>query len=81
MLYLIDKPLAEIGFRAAAADDDARIVLIQDGVFLDPAVDAPTYAVERDLDARGVTSAETVEPISYERLLDLILDHEVNSFV
>ena len=81
MLYLVDKPLAEIAFRTAAGDPDAEIVLIQDGVLLDPDLDAPTYAVERDAAVRGVDLPADVESISYESLIERALEREVRSFV
>lgn len=87
MLYLIDKPLADIGLRTAADDSDAHVVLIQDGVFLDPAEfldderTLPTYAVERDLEVRGVTPPEGVEPIEYDELVGRIVAQEVKTFV
>lgn len=81
MLYLVDKPLADLAWRTAEGDDDARVVLVQDGVLLDPALDVPTYAVERDVDVRGVELPPAVEPISYDDLVELVLEQEVRSFV
>lgn len=86
MLFLIDKPMAEIGFRTAKAAENPEIVLIQDGVFLDPeewldTAGVPVYAVERDLSVRGVTPPEGVDPIPYDELVDLVFDQEVKSFV
>jgi len=83
MLYLIDEPMAEIAFRTVADDPDARVVLIQDGVLLDPDpdLDVPTYAVEEDVAVRGRTLPDGVEPIEYDRLLSMVLEHEVTSFV
>ena len=83
MLYLIDEPMAEIAFRTVSEDPDATVVLIQDGVLLDPDpdLDVPTYAVEEDVAVRGRTLPDDVEPIGYERLIGMILDHEVTSFV
>lgn len=87
MLYLVDRPLADVAFRTAADDPDARVVLIQDGVLLDPDSDAypdleaPTYAVAKDAAVRGVDLPDGVEPVEYDAVLDLILDHEVKSFV
>jgi tRNA 2-thiouridine synthesizing protein B len=87
MLLLIDKPMAEIGFRTAAADPEATVVLIQDGVYLDPATELEetaersVYAVERDLSVRGVAAPTGVEPIEYDALIERILDQEVKSFV
>lgn len=81
MLYLVDKPLADVAFRTAAGDDDARIVLLQDGVLLEPNLDVPTYAVSRDVAVRGVELPARIEPIMYDTLVDLVLEHEVTSFV
>ncbi|MFB6297116.1 MAG: hypothetical protein ABEH56_01195 [Salinirussus sp.] len=81
MLYLIDKPMAEIALRTAAGDDDALVVLIQDGVLLDPDLDVPTYAVRKDAAVRGVDLPARVERIGYDRLMELVIEHEVRSFV
>jgi len=81
MLYLIDEPMADIGLRTASDDPDARVVLIQDGVFLSPDLDVETYAVEKDVDVRGVDLPDGVQRISYGDLIDLIVDHEVKNFV
>jgi tRNA 2-thiouridine synthesizing protein B len=80
MLYLVDRPMADIAFRTAAGDDDARIVLIQDGVFLAPDLDVPTYAVARDVDVRGVELPPDVEPIGYDTLMELVVEHETRTF-
>lgn len=81
MLYLVDRPMADIAFRTAVGDEDARIVLIQDGVLLEPDLGVPTYAVERDVDVRGVNLPAGVDVISYDTLVQLLLEHEVRSFV
>jgi tRNA 2-thiouridine synthesizing protein B len=81
MLYLVDKPMAELAFRTAAGDEAARVVLIQDGVFLDPDLGLPTYAVREDVEVRGVDLPPGVEPVSYDRLIQMLLEHEVRSFV
>lgn len=81
MLYLIDKPLAEIGLRTVAGDSDARVVLIQDGVYLTPDVDAPVAAVARDVDVRGVDLPPDIDRISYDGVVELMVEQEVKSFV
>lgn len=81
MLYLVDRPMADLAFRTAAGDDDARIVLIQDGVLLEPEIDAPTYAVTRDVEVRGVDLPSGIEAITYDRLIELVVEHETRSFV
>lgn len=81
MLYLVDKPLASIARRTIADDPAPIVVLIQDGVFLDPPADGPTYAMTDDVAVRGVDLPTRVERISYDRLVELIFEHEVRSFV
>ncbi|MDS0477268.1 DsrH/TusB family sulfur relay protein [Natrinema sp. 1APR25-10V2] len=73
--------MADIGLRTAADDPDARVVLIQDGVFLSPALDAELYAVEKDAAVRGVDLPAEIEAISYDGLIDLIVENEVKNFV
>ncbi len=81
MLYLVDKPMAELAFRTAAGDDDAVVVLIQDGVLLQPDLDVPTYAVARDVEVRGVDLSPEIEPVTYDTLIELVAEHETRSFV
>lgn len=81
MLYLVDKPMAEIAFRTAEGDDDARIILIQDGVLLEPELNVPTYAVEKDVAIRGVDLPPDVECISYDKVIELVLEQETKNFV
>lgn len=80
MLYLVDRPMAEIAFRTIAGDDDAHVVLIQDGVLLEPDIEAPTYAVARDVEVRGVELAPGIERITYDTLIELVLEHETKTF-
>jgi len=80
MLYLVDKQLADLAFRTAAGDDHARIVLIQDGVLLEPDLEVPTYAVARDAEVRGVDLPPEVEPITYDTLIELVVEHETRTF-
>lgn len=80
MLYLVDKSMADLAFRTAAGDDDARIVLLQDGVVLEPDLDVPTYAVARDVEVRGVDLPAEIEQITYDRLIELVVEQETRSF-
>lgn len=81
MLYLIDKPMAEIGLRTAAGDPEAHVVLIQDGVYLTPDIDTPISAVARDVAVRGVSLPPDIERISYEAVVERLVEQEVKSFV
>ncbi|AUX10118.1 tRNA 2-thiouridine synthesizing protein B [Halalkaliarchaeum desulfuricum] len=86
MIYLVDKPSAEVAFRTAQGNQEVTLVLIQDGVLLEPgesvpAVDVPVYAVERDVEVRGVDLPPEIEPITYDRLMRLVIEDGVKSFV
>ncbi len=81
MLYLIDKPHADLALRTAGAGEDPILVLIQDGVLLEPETDSPTYAVEDDVAKRGVDLPESIDAIDYDRVVELMFEHEVKSFI
>lgn len=85
MIYLVDKPYADVAGRVAQTDKDAEIVLIQDGVLLNPdheilELDVPVYAVDKDVAVRGAELPSTVERLSYDTLVERILETEVRSF-
>ncbi len=83
-LYLIDKPFGKDGLELAAIDPDAKVVLIQDGVYLDVSAvaDKPVYAVAADVERRGVAKhlAAGVRQIDYSELVDLIVADKVLNF-
>ena len=84
-LYLIDKPFGGNGLELAAKDDEAIVVLIQDGVYLDPAPilaqEKQVFAMKRDLAKRGRGNASNfVKAIDYSDLVDLIVEHKVVNF-
>lgn len=81
MLYLVDKPHADLAIRTAEAAEDPTIVLIQDGVLLEPDTDIETFAVEDDVTMRGVDLPPEIEPVSYDRLVEWIFEQEVKTFV
>jgi sulfur relay protein TusB/DsrH len=85
-LYLIDQPFGGNGLALAQHDDEAIIVLIQDGVNLDTSSlengAKPVYAVKKDLERRGLAeqAARLVKPIDFGELVDLIVAHKVVNF-
>lgn len=85
MLYLVDEPMAEIALRTVAGDADPRVVLVQDGVLLASRVasevDTVTYAIAKDVEVRGVDVPSDIEVISYDTLIELVVEHETKSFV
>ena len=83
MLYLVDKPNSKIAAEVAKLDDDAKIVLIKDGVYLDAAtLPGKVYAMEDDVELRGLKErlAGKAESIDYPRLVELIVSNKVANF-
>ncbi|MDP2950372.1 MAG: DsrH/TusB family sulfur metabolism protein [Chloroflexota bacterium] len=85
-LYLIDKPFADSALGLAREDPDAEVVLLQDGVYLsvEPLLAArkKVYAVERDVERRGLSSkiGNDVKLIDYHQLVDLLFANKVLNF-
>lgn len=85
-LYLIDKLKGENALELARHDRDTKVVLIQDGVYLDAsavnAAGGKVYAVKRDIELRGLTDRmpDFVKQIDYGQLIDLIVDNKVVNF-
>jgi tRNA 2-thiouridine synthesizing protein B len=85
-LYLIDRPFGENGLNLALGDPGATVVLLQDGVYLDPTpalqASLPVLAVQDDVAKRGLEDrvAAGVRRIDYGELVDLIVDHKVVNF-
>lgn len=86
-LYLVDQPYGANGLALAAKDDEAIVVLIQDGVYLDVSevskAGRPLYAVKRDVERRGLGKrlSSGVKHVGFDELVDLIVDHKVVNFV
>ncbi len=86
MLYLLgDKIIGPVGLQHAQMDDDAIIVLIKDGVFLDlQAVQGKKiYAIDEDVKRRGMGERlkDKAEVIGYDKLVDLVFEHKVANYV
>ena len=85
-LYLIDRPFGGNGLNLALGDAGAIVVLIQDGVYLDPTpilqAGRTVVAVKDDVAKRGLESrvAPAVRCIEYGEVVDLILAHKVVNF-
>lgn len=79
-LYLVDKAKGEIALKMASLDNEAVIVLIQDGVYLDPGSYGnfkEVYAIEYDVVRRGLKDRikDKAKIINYQQLVDIILKH------
>ena len=83
-LYLVDKLYGQNGLALAANDGEAKVVLLQDGVYLDTGQvsEAAVYAISEDLEKRGLqeVAPASVNRISYEELVDLIVENKVYNF-
>ncbi|HHT9120073.1 MAG TPA: DsrH/TusB family sulfur relay protein [Candidatus Hypogeohydataceae bacterium YC41] len=84
-LYLINKEYGENGLKLAEYDGEAVVVLIQDGVYIDPALypnKAKIYAIKQDVQKRGLNDRlhKRVECIDYSQLVDLIVENKVINF-
>lgn len=82
-LYLIDRPAGKEALSLAGQDKGAAVVLLQDGVYLDPTpamrAGAQVYAVKPDVDKRGLGGKlpPFVKQIDYKELVDLIFGNKV----
>jgi tRNA 2-thiouridine synthesizing protein B len=83
-LYLVDKLYGQSGLKLAALDEEAKVVLIQDGVFLDASglSGAEVYALSEDVEKRGLQNVipSSVKRIDYGELVDLIVENKVYNF-
>ena len=86
-VYLVDRPSGQNGLDLALVDGEAKVVLVQDGVYLDVAslhvAGAEIYAVERDVEKRGLRHRLPgyINVINYGRLVDLVVENRVVNFV
>lgn len=83
-LYLVDKPYGQNGLALVSIDKEAKVVLVQDGVYLDTSEvsGAELYAIEEDIEKRGLQDIvpSSVSRIDYAELVDLIVDNKVYNF-
>ena len=79
-MYLVDKRAGSQALALAAADREASVVLLQDGVYLDTSsVKGKLYAGKRDVELRGLGTRlpRSVKVIDYGELVDLIVANKV----
>lgn len=85
-LYLINKTYGENGLKLAKLDADAKVVLIQDGVYFDVrrfvGSKVKVYVLQNDAEKRGLIDRlhEDMELIDYGQLVDLIIQNKVINF-
>lgn len=85
-LYLVDRSVGQNGLELAKVDPDARVVLIQDGVYLglagSAAIGPRVYAIKQDVTRRGLAQrmSDGIELIDYAALVDLVVENKVINF-
>ena len=85
-LYLLDKNIGQNALSIAALDKGAKIVLIQDGVYLNTEslrqAGNEVYAISNDVQKRGLSASlpAHVKVIDYGQLVDLIFANKVVNF-
>lgn len=85
-LYLLDKAMGQNALPIAAQDKGAKVVLIQDGVYLNTEAlekaGVEVYAVGQDAQKRGLDNGmgSHVKAIDYSQLVDMILANKVINF-
>lgn len=85
-LYLLDKAIGSNALPLATQDKGAKVVLIQDGVYLNAEqlnkAGAEVFAVATDVKKRGLDGSlpSYVKIIDYGQLVDLVLANKVINF-
>ncbi len=81
----MDEPFAAVGLAYAASDPEARVVLLQDAVYLacKDGMQGKIYVVRDDVTRRGLTGSipAGVESIGYDRLVELMEKERVLCFL
>lgn len=83
-LYLINGRLGKTGLEIAKKDQEAKIVMIQDGVYIDTSFTGikEIFYLEEDVKKRGLEEKIGSEKlISYDQLIDFIVNDKVYNFI
>ena len=84
-LYLVDEPFADIAFAYAAIDPAARIVLLQDGVYIarNGTFKGEVYYIGDDAVRRGLAGAfpSGAHAIGFDELIGMMEEEKVVNFL
>jgi sulfur relay protein TusB/DsrH len=84
-VYLTDEPFADIAMAYAAQDPTARVVLLQDAVYLARrgSLKGEIYVIGDDVTRRGLSDfiSSAVHVIGYDGLVDLMERDRVVNFL
>ncbi|MCL5027211.1 MAG: DsrH/TusB family sulfur relay protein [Chloroflexi bacterium] len=80
----MDRPFGENALALAKDDREAKVVLVQDGVYLETGMlnraQIKVYAIRQDVQRRGVTLPGYIQIIDYGQFADLIVENKVINF-
>ncbi|MGV8119639.1 MAG: DsrH/TusB family sulfur metabolism protein [Candidatus Xenobiia bacterium LiM19] len=83
-LYIVDTPNPEYAFPYISIDEDARVLLLHDALFIDKEKLAgrEIYVIDKEVESRGLSDLlpDTVNLVSYDEAVDLIMAHKVINF-
>jgi sulfur transfer complex TusBCD TusB component (DsrH family) len=83
-LYILDRPYGENGIPYALMDEQAKIVLLHDALFIEPGKfgNREIYVFEQQVQERGLNAhlPESYKKISYEEFIDLVVANKVINF-
>jgi tRNA 2-thiouridine synthesizing protein B len=84
-IYLMDEPYADVGLSYAANDPEARVVLVQDAVYLarGGGLKGRVYAIADDVSRRGIGGSidSGVGLIGYDELVKMMEAERVVCFL
>ncbi|MGA1976170.1 MAG: DsrH/TusB family sulfur metabolism protein [Conexivisphaerales archaeon] len=84
-LYLVDESFAQTAFAYAANDPSARIILLQDGVYIarSGAFKGEVYYIGEDATRRGLNEAfpASAHAITFDRLVAMMETDRVVNFL
>ena len=84
-VYLVDKRYADLGLDLASRDESAKLILLQDGVYLGISPvegKMEVYYVENDLAKRGIDKLPNgARMINYDELIGLMEQETIYNFI
>ncbi len=84
-IYLVDEPFVDTAVSYASLDSEARVVLLQDGVYSAARITTlkQVYVIEDDIARRGLGSTipPRVHVISYDELVQMMKEEKVINFL
>ena len=83
-VYIIDKNSADIAIPYASMDENAKIILVQDGLYIDSESlkDKKVFVFNEEVEERGLGDIlpKEFDRIDYNEGIELMIDEKVFSF-